>query len=59
MFKNIVEKGENASNQHFVLSQNVFYQEQKKKNSAFKLNSFCHLQVPPSWTSENFVFDKE
>ena len=49
-FKNIVGKGENAGNQHFLLSPQCF-PSIPKRISVFKLHLFCHLQMFSIWTS--------
>ena len=41
LFENIVGKGENAGNQHFLLFPQCFLPIQKKRISVFKLHLFC------------------
>ena len=43
-FENIVEKGENAGNQHFLLFPQCFLPF-SKQNSIFQSHLFRHLQV--------------
>ena len=49
-FENIVGKGENADNQHFLLLPQCF--SHIKKEFALKLNLFCGLQMLSIWTSQ-------
>ena len=43
-FENIVEKGENAGNQHFLLCPQCFHSF-PKQISVFESHLFCHLQM--------------
>ena len=52
-FENIVEKGENADNQHFLLFPQCFLPYHKQK-SLFKQSLFCHLQMLSIWSSLKF-----
>ena len=49
-FENIVGKGENAGNQHFLLFPQCSLPI-PKRISSFKLHLICHLQMPSIWTS--------
>ena len=49
-FENIVGKGENAGNQHFLLFPQCFLPI-PKRISIFKLHLFCCLQMLSIWTS--------
>ena len=49
-FENIVGKGENAGNQHFLIFQQCF-PPIPKIIFVFKLHLFCHLQMVSIWTS--------
>ena len=48
-FENIVGKGENAGNHHFLLFPQCFLPT-PKRISVFKLHLFCHLQMLSIWT---------
>ena len=50
-FENIVRKGENAGNQHFLIFPQCFFATNPKKKFCFKLHLFCRLQVLSIWTS--------
>ena len=52
-FKNIVEKGENAGNQHFLLFPQCFLPN-PKMISAFNFHLVCCLQKLSSWTGPKF-----
>ena len=52
-FENIVEKGENAGNQHFLLFQQCFLPVQKRI-SIFQPHLFYRLQRSSIWTSLKF-----
>ena len=52
-FENIVEKGENAGNQHFLLFPQCFLPHHREK-SPFQQHLFCHLQMLSIWTSLKF-----
>ena len=52
-FKNIVRKGENAGNQHFVLFPQSFLPF-PKKISLFESHLFCRLQMLSFLTSPKF-----
>ena len=52
-FENLVGRGENASNQHFLLFQHCFLASHKQF-SIFYLHLFCCLQTLWIWTSPNF-----
>ena len=52
-FENIVEKGEIAGYQHFLLFPQCFVLNQRHASS-FALRLFCHLQVLSIWTSLKF-----
>ena len=45
-YENIVGKGENAGNQHFLLFPQCFLAHQSPKSSVW-LNSYCRLQLHP------------
>ena len=49
-FENIVRKGENAGNQHFLLFSQCFLPV-PRKISVLKLHLFCCLQMLSIWTS--------
>ena len=51
--ENIVEKGENAGNQHFLLFPQCFLSFQKQI-SVFQSHLFCSLQTLSIWTSPKF-----
>ena len=53
-FKNIVGKGVNAGNQHFLLFPQCFLPF-PKQISIFQSHSFCHLQMLSISTRSNFV----
>ena len=48
-FENIVGKGENAGNQHFLLFPQCFLPCQRQKSS-FELRLFCRLQMLSIWS---------
>ena len=52
-FENIVEKGENAGNQHFLLFPQCFLPFPKQV-LIFYSNLFCRLRMLSIWTSLNF-----
>ena len=52
-FENIVGKGENAGNQHFLLFPQCFLSYQRQKPS-FELHLFCRLQMPSIWSHPKF-----
>ena len=52
-FENIVGKGENAGNQHFLLFPQCFLPF-PKQISIFQLHSICRLQMLSIWTSLKF-----
>ena len=52
--ENIVEKGENAGNQLFLLFPQCFLPI-PKGNYFFQLHLFCHLQKLSIWTSIKFI----
>ena len=52
-FENIVGKGENAGNHHFLLFTQCFLTI-PKRISVFKLHLFCCLQMLSIWTSLKF-----
>ena len=59
-FKNIIGKGENAGNQHFLLFPWYFLFYQRKKSS-FQQHSFCRLHKLSIWNRLKFcilVFSK-
>ena len=49
-FENIVRKGENVGNQHFLLFPQSFLLLQRQI-SISESHSFCRLQMPSIWTS--------
>ena len=49
-FENILGKGENAGNQHFLLFPECFL-PLPEEISIFQLHVFCRLQVHSHWTS--------
>ena len=49
--ENIVERGENAGNQHFLLFPQCFLAKQKHKSS-FELHLKCRLQRVKSYISQ-------
>ena len=49
-FKNTVEKGENAGDQHFLLFPQCFL-PMSKRISVFKSHLFCRLPLLSIWTS--------
>ena len=52
-FENILEKGENAGNKHFLLFTNCFSSFQKLIQT-FELHLFCHEQMISIWISQIF-----
>ena len=52
-FENIVGKGENAGNQHFLLFPQRFLLYQRQK-SPFELHLFCRLQMLSIWSHPKF-----
>ena len=52
-FENIVEKGENAGNQHFLLFQQYFL-PLPRQISAFESHLFCRLQILSVWSRSKF-----
>ena len=50
-FENIVEKGANAGNQHFLLFYNVFY--------PFKMKYHHSGKTFPIWTGQNFSVSQQ
>ena len=52
-FENIVGKGENAGNQHFLLFPQCFLPIQRRKSS-LELHLFCRLQMLSIWTVLEF-----
>ena len=58
-FENIVGKGENAGNQHFLLFPQCFLSF-PNQISIFDLHLICSLQMLSIWTSlKNLLFGKE
>ena len=53
-FENIVEKGEHAGNQHFLLFQQCFLSF-AKQIFIFKAHLFCNLQMLSISTRQNFL----
>ena len=53
-FENILGKGENAGNQHFLLFKECFLLPQMIIKF-FEVHLICHLQVLLIWTSVHFV----
>ena len=51
--ENIVGKGENAGNQHFLLFPQCFLLY-KRQTLSFMFPLFCHLQMLSIWTRSNF-----
>ena len=57
--ENIVGKGENAGNQHFLLFPNCFLPYQRQK-SLFKQDLICRLQMLSFWSGPKFcILGKE
>ena len=54
-FENIVGKGENADNEHFLLFPQYFLLYHREKSSYWKYSN-CHLQMFSIWTSLKYVF---
>ena len=58
-FENIVGKGENAGNQHFLLFPQffptIFSIISSQKSSSGPL-LFCRLQILPNWTGQKFRY---
>ena len=52
-FENIVRKGENAGNQHFLLFLQCF-QPFPRKIAIFELHLFCHQQIFSVWNGLKF-----
>ena len=50
-FENILGKGENAGNQHFLLFMQCFLPIPKRIFRFFKIHLFCRLQMLSIWTS--------
>ena len=58
-FENIVRKGENAGNQHFILFPQCFLPF-PNQISIFESHNFCCLQMPSTWTDKKMLlFGKE
>ena len=53
-FENFVGKGENASNQHFLLFKQCFLSF-LKQISNFESHLLCHLQMVSIWTRLKFI----